>query len=379
MSFLDDLPATPTRPAVDLDRAAGHEPSALCKAEYARLAERYSINPHGLTNYAEECRRALRLAARRILELVGSDESEAGVVWCANGTEAANLAIAGFPYPQGGGVIAVDAGSHHAVLESARHTGQKVVEFTIDDGGHARGSLPGGATLAALPVVNNENGVIWDGDTSPFPESCHLLLDACQALGKHHVPWRESRAAMAILSGRKLGGPATGACLVYRKEVRLTPLIHGGGQQDGLVSGTVDTVSMLLFTAAAEEACAREKESLARTTALNRMLRDGIRMTTNDKCVFFSPETASPYILYFAIPGYEGALVARLLAKGHGILVGTGSACTAESGETSRLLRSRGVPDGLARGAIRASLAPDSTEEDVRAFLAALPAVLGSY
>ncbi|MCQ2396154.1 MAG: aminotransferase class V-fold PLP-dependent enzyme [Lentisphaeria bacterium] len=367
------------RVPIDLDRAAGHVPNAFCMAMYPNVAAKYSRNPHGLTCYAEECRRALNMAERRILELVGTSPEEAFVIWCPNGTTALNLALRGIELPDAS-PLAIDIGGHHALVNTARSLGREVDGFLLDDGGAIAQRLPSECALVGLSMVNNETGVVWNGARDAMPSKAVLLVDACQCFGKHPIPWNLAHIDLLVLSGRKIGAPASSACLVCRKGVPLkTALVVGGGQQRGLLSGTVDTVNALLFAAVAEEACGNMDAALERVGALNKRLREGLVRLGCGKWPFFSPESASPYILYFAIPNYQGALVARLLAAEHGILVGTGSACTAESNETSALLKAKGVPDAQARSAIRVSLSPESTADDIDALLAALPQVLKDY
>lgn len=383
MSFLlDELPPRLPEP-VDLDRAAGHTPSVLCRRQYAVLAERYSRNPHGLTCYAEENRRSLKLAERAILQAAGAREQDTAVVWCANGTEALNLALRGFDFGGRQGALAWDRGGHKGLTATAQSLGVPLRGFLLDDQGRIPFSPGDGddpaPVLAALSLVNNETGVLWDGDRSGLPAGCRVLLDACQGFGKHPLPWERAHVDMMVLSSRKVGGPATGAALLHRRDLKLKGLLTGGGQQEGLLSGTVDVVSCLLFAAVAQEVCQKAVDSLARVTALNRQLREGLQRLGCGAWPLFSPEDASPYILYFAIPGHQGALVARLLAAHHRILVGSGSACNAESNETSPLLQARGVPEDLARGAIRVSLAPESTSAEITAFLDALAQVLWEY
>ncbi len=384
--FLDALPPRLPEP-IDLDRAAGHTPSIFCREHYAALAERYSRNPHGLTCYAEENRRALKLAERTILQAVGAREQDTALIWCANGTEALNLALRGFDFTVQRGALAWDRGGHKALTATAKALGVPLRGFLLDDQGHIQFSPGEGGegdpalapSLAALSLVNNETGVLWDGDRTMLPTGCRVLLDACQALGKHPLPWERAPVDMMVLSSRKVGGPATGAALLYRRDLKLKGLLTGGGQQGGLLSGTVDVVSCLLFAAAAQEACKNSSSALEHVSALNRQLREGLLRLGKGAWPLFSPENASPYILYFAIPGYQGALVARLLAAHHHILVGAGSACNAESNETSPLLQAHGVPDDLARAALRISLAPETTTEEIEALLEALSAVIKEY
>ena len=364
-----------------LDCAAGVPPLPELAAEYPVLTQRFGLNPHGLTCYAEEGRRALLDAERRLLSLCGATCAEAGVVWCATGTEAANLALRGFPWKHADAPLAIDLGAHPAMRETARALrGHPLQGFLVQPDGslkfHASSTLPPPA-LAALSLVNNETGVIWNGDRTALPHDCAVALDACQAFGKHPLPWKASD--LLILSSRKLGGPATGAALVYRKSLRLNPIITGGGQQDGLRSGTLDTASILLFVKAAELACAQREHAWTAVSKLNRMLREGIARLGKGAWPIFSPETASPYICYFAIPGYEGAIVARALAEKYHIIIGTGSACSAESRHTSPLLHEMGVTDGLARSALRVSFSSHTTPDELERLLDALPEILADY
>lgn len=365
-----------------LDCAAGVPMLPALADEYPILVQQYGWNPHGLTCYAEDARRVLLSAERRLLALCGTTPSEAGVVWCATGTEAANLALRGFPWKTAEAPIALDLGAHPALRETAKALRTHPLQgFLVQPDGmvhftsQATPETP--PALAALSLVNNETGVVWNGDRDAFPTGCAIVLDACQAFGKHPLPWHA--ADLLILSSRKLGGPATGAALVYRKSLRLNPIITGGGQQNGLRSGTLDTVSILLFVKAAELACKNQRQSWTNASALNHTLRHAIAQLGQGRWPIFSPETASPYICYFAIPGYEGAIIARTLAEKYGIIIGTGSACSAESNHTSPLLKALGVSDDLARCALRVSFSAHTTPDDLARLLKVLPQVLKEY
>lgn len=347
-------------------------------AEYPRLAQKYGLNPHGLTCYAEDARRAILDAEQRLLALCGTTPAETGVIWCVNGTEAANLALRGFPWKHDSAPLAIDLGAHPALLQTAQSlTSHPRHEFLVEPDGALSPPPPEECALIALSAVNNETGVRWNWTRPRRAPNAAVLVDACQAFGKHPLQW--ASADLLILSSRKIGGPATGAALLYRRNLHLRPVITGGGQQDGVCDGTLDTIGILLFVKAAENACARQAAALETVTALNRELRSGLGHLGHGKWPVFSPPDASPYICYFAIPGYEGAIIARALAEKYGVVIGTGSACSAESRKTSPLLKAQGVPDELARAALRVSFSARSTSADLRAFLTALPEVLRGY
>lgn len=358
-----------------LDHAAGEPVRPQLAARYAEYAARYCHNPHGLTCYSERSRRALLDARERLLEAAQIPSGEAEVVWCASGTEAVNLALRGYCWKDPRGAIAADAAAHPALRNTAADLGGHPVEFFLP----SRNAQMPRAELAAISLVNNETGAIWMGGWRH--PGTRLFLDAAQAFGKIPIPWQRGQVDMLAISGRKIGALPSSAALIVRRATigALRPVLTGGGQQHGWRSGTVDVPSAVLFADAAQLAAAECEAAGRRTAALNRRLRDGINELGQGQWPIFSPPDASPYILAFAIPGFEGALITRILAQDCGIVVGAGSACSAESHETSPALRASGVADALARGMIRVSFGAENTPEDVEALLQALPQVLKNY
>lgn len=346
-------------------------------AKYPALTRELGYNPHGGTIYAEYCRRAVLGAERQLLAAAGIPEQEAAIIWCANATEAANLALRGFAKNYAGAMrIALDLGAHPALTETARDLDAEVDGFVVGPHGKLSRMLRPGTALAALSMVNHETGVMWRAERDDFPPGTCVLLDASQGFGKHPLPWRA--ADMVIISSRKIGGPAAVAALIVRRGVQLQPVITGGGQQSGVRAGTLDAVSCVLFAEAASLACQEAPAALTKIAALNHELRAGIAAAGQGRWPCLSPEDASPYICTFAIPGCEGAIISRTLAE-RGILVGTGSACSAESPKTSDVLAAFGVSEELARETLRVSFGHDSTPEELRMLLEVLPAVVRNY
>ncbi|HOG51559.1 MAG TPA: aminotransferase class V-fold PLP-dependent enzyme, partial [Lentisphaeria bacterium] len=206
-----------------------------------------------------------------------------------------------------------------------------------------------------------------------------LLVDAAQSFGRCDIPWREAGIDLLALSARKLGGPAAVGALVCRLEIVLQPLLHGGGQQRGVRSGTLDTVGILLFADAAEEACAQRSVSSAQAADLASRLWEGLATGGFPTWQRLSPAAGDPHIAAWSFPGYEGAVLMRMLAERHGILIATGSACSAESGKTSYVLAAMGHDQAVARGALRVSFGWNSKTADVEALLQALTAALAAY
>ncbi|NMA46411.1 MAG: aminotransferase class V-fold PLP-dependent enzyme [Lentisphaerae bacterium] len=372
------------KPAIYLDHAAG----TPCFDELLERARRYHrdfvVNPHGGSCFAEFCRRAIIKAEERLLACIGSNPDEASVIWTSGGTEALNLAVQGFvcrPEQE----IHCEAGAHAAMLvpfQARLKRGQPGKVLPLTPQGQVLLDLQQPPALLALSHVNNETGAIQDlaacrrhiGD-----KRTALLVDAAQSLGKCPIPWQAASIDLLAISGRKIGGPQAVGALVVRRGHALTPQLLGGGQQRGMRSGTVDTIGVLLFADAAEMACAAMPVLQRQHQALSRRLHEGLTRLERYRCRLLSPPGAAPHIAMLAFEGYEGAIIMRLLAEREQILVGTGSACSAESKELSHVLKAMAVPEKIARGAIRVSLGPRTSAQDIDALLAALERVLARY
>ena len=241
----------------------------------------------------------------------------------------------------------------------------------------------GQAALVAVTHVNNETGAIadlarfrvWMQEYAP---RAVLVVDAAQSFGRQRIPWQTAQIDALVVSARKIGGPAGVAALVVRRGLRLEPVLYGGGQQGNLRSGTVDVVGVVEAGQAARLVAAGREAEAARIGTLNAFLRQRLGAWTCPALRLLSPPGASPWILTFAVPGYEGAILMRLLAE-RGIVVATGSACSAESGKTSHVLRAMGVPDALARCVLRVSFGRHTTAECLEVFLHGLRQVVDAY
>lgn len=365
-----------------LDYAASGLVRQEIAERYAEYCREFSMNPHGGTMQSEKCRRMIMEAERRLLGCLGIRDQEAHVIWTSGGTEALNLAIHG--YGVGGASLFVDGAAHPAMLRPCDARGN-CQRLNIDKHGHV--VLPEGETLPdalwCICHVNNESGAVQDltalrRDIDRKGGGC-LLVDAAQSFGKMPIEWRSAKVDMLAVSSRKIGGPASIGALVMRKGIQLRPLILGGGQQGGLRSGTMDTVGIMMFADAAEMAFAESEKDLQNIRHLNEMLWDRLASFDKYRLVRLSPQDGSPYIASFAFNGFEGAVLKRILAQDEDIVISTGSACSAESGELSHVFKGMGFDDTTVRGALRVSFGHDSQEGDVIAFLAGLKRTLANY
>jgi len=357
------------------------------------LARRTFFNPHAANKFSEDVRRACLRAADRLLDCLAIPGHSADVLWTSGGTEANNLGCIGCLRGLAPETWAVESTAHPSVLEPccryAHGKSDCCRKLEVDADGNiilprieSRLVAPG---FAAVLHVNNETGVVQDLSAirqwmNRHAPRSRLFVDAAQSFGKLDIPWRRARIDLLAVSGRKIGGPPAVGALIRRKDVPLMPLFFGGGQQSALRPGTLDVAGILGFVQAAEIAFSRQASFMDRAYRLNARLRQELRDRigrTTSVCIL-SPSGAVPYILTIALPGYEGAVIVRALAE-QGVVVGAGSACSAESAEPSRVLTAMGVPERTARGALRISLGWASSMADIDAFVDALHQALIEY
>lgn len=376
-------------PEVFLDHAAGTPPLPGVLAAEARLRRGCLVNPHSTTCFGAECQRQLHLAEQRVLTALGVPPDDMRVVWTSGGTEALNLAVHGV---LANGVCAecqVDAAAHAAMLEPAemlaREHGRRFSRLPVAPSGGI--DIPefeaASRPLVGITHVNNETGAVQDlaqirHQLDAGQSAAVLLVDALQSAGKIALPWSASRPDLIALGGRKFGGPCGVGALLIRRGLKLAPLMHGGGQQGGLRPGTVDTVGAMLFADALGQCCVGMAANRRHVEELRRHLLGELAARVTFAVTALSPEASSPYITCLILHGFEGAVVMRLLAES-GIVVGSGSACSAESAAGSHVLRAMGLDAAASRGALRVSFSYDSTGDEVTRFVGGLQKTLTEY
>ena len=352
-------------------------------------------NPSSLHGSGRAARRVVEEARETAAAALGARPSE--VVWTSGGTEADNLAVKGLfwarrTHDPSRRRILVSAVEHHAVLDPAfwmaEHAGAELVLLPVDADGvlvvdALREELERhGAQAALLSVMwaNNEVGALQPLDevvalARRFGVPVHA--DAVQAVGQVPVDFGASGLDAMTVSGHKVGGPGGAGALVARRGLELTPVLHGGGQERGVRSGTLDAPLLASFAAALDEAVRRRPEHAARVGALRDDLVAGVRAAVPDAVLRGPADTARrlPANAHFTFPGCEGDSLLYLLDSA-GVEASTGSACQAGVPRPSHVLLAMGVDEDDARGALRFSLGHTSTTADVDAALAALPGVV---
>ncbi len=199
--------------------------------------------------------------------------------------------------------------------------------------------------------------------------------DAVQAVGAVPVDFAASGVDALTLTGHKVGGPYGVGALVVRRELEVTPLVHGGGQERDIRSGTIDTPAIAGLAAAVELSVNKQADHAARVSALRDDLVAGILAAVPDAILNGDPEHRLPGNAHLTFPGCEGDSLLMLL-DARGIECSTGSACSAGVPQASHVLLAMGHTDADARGSLRFSLGHTSTTADVEAVLAAIGPVV---
>jgi cysteine desulfurase len=375
-----------------LDHAATTPMLAEALDAYVAAAREVG-NPSSLHAPGRHARRLVEESRERIAAALGARPSE--VVFTSGGTESDNLAVKGIFWarrsadPRRTRVVA-SAVEHHAVLDPVdwlvEHEGAEVTWLPVDASGRldpaqlAEVLAEHGDEIAVVTAMwaNNEVGTI-----QPIAALAALAADAgvpfhtdaVQAVGAVPVDFAASGAAALTLTGHKLGGPVGVGALLLGRDVVCTPILHGGGQERDVRSGTLDTPGVVAFAVAVEAAVKSQQEYAARVGALRDDLAARIRQAVPDAVPNGDPDNRLPGNAHFSFPGCEGDAL-LLLLDAQEIACSTGSACSAGVAQPSHVLIALGADNDRARSSLRFTLGHTSTKADVDALLTALPAVV---
>jgi cysteine desulfurase len=378
--YLDHAATTPIRP----------EARDAWLREHARVGNPASIHAHG-----QVARAALESARERLARNLGAQAIE--VVLTSGGTESINLAIKGFwwarnPHPAAPARprILTTRAEHHATLDAVEwlvaHQGAEV-EFVpvdelgrIDPGALERMLADDAERIAVISLLHANNEV---GTLQPVAEvgalgrryGVPVHVDAVASLGHVDVDLRGWGVQAVSVSAHKVGGPVGVGALAVSRDAQLEALVHGGGQQRGLRSGTQDVAGAAAFAAALEAACAPDER--ARLAALRDELIAEVRNAIPEARLRGAdpqdePDGRLANNAHFTFPGAQGDSLLFLLDMAQ-LSASTGSACQAGIPEPSHVLLAMGDDEATARGALRFTLGWDTTRDDVAALVAALP------
>lgn len=375
MAYLDHAATTPMlREALDAYTATARELG----------------NPSSLHAPGRCARRRVEEARERVAAVLGARPSE--VIFTGGGTESDNLAVKGIFWsrraadPRRTRVVASEI-EHHAVLDTVHwlveHEGAAVTWLPVD----ATGRIQVEALRAACEEYRDEIAVVstmWAnnevGTVQPVPDLATIAAeygipfhtDAIQAIGQVPVDYATAGCSALSVTGHKLGGPVGTGALLLCRNIECTPLLHGGGQERDVRSGTVDVAGVTAFAVAVELAVKRQQEHAAHLAALRDDLVARVRAAVPDAVYNGSETDRLPGNAHFSFPGCEGDAL-LLLLDAQGIACSTGSACSAGVAQPSHVLLAMGADRLLARSSLRFTLGHTSTSAEVDALVAALP------
>ncbi|MDQ2847156.1 MAG: cysteine desulfurase [Actinomycetota bacterium] len=398
MAYLDHAATTPVLPVVAAAVAA---------------AMTIGGNPSSLHGSGRRARRRVEESRESIAAALGAHPTE--VLFTSGGTESDNLAVTGLFRARVAADghrrrVLVAATEHHAVLDAVEHlaatAGAEIDWLEVDgdcrvlpesfaaalagDTGRASGcgSGCGSADIALATVMWANNEVGTANDIAAIAAIAHdagipLHTDAVQAAPILVVDFAASGAAALSVAGHKLGGPGGTGLLLLRRDAAVVPLVHGGGQERGLRSGTLDVAGIVGLAAAVDDAVTHRVPRTAEYGRLRGRLVDGILAAVPDAVlsgdvgdtVIAGGPGRLPGLAHFRFPGCESETLLMLLDSA-GVECSAGSACSAGVTRASHVLLAMGLDEPAARSSLRFSLGHTSSDADVDAVLAAIgPAV----
>jgi cysteine desulfurase len=343
-------------------------------------------NPGSLHSKGLEAHEALDSARDRVAAVIGANAME--IIFTGGGTESCNLAIKGFARANKtkGRHIVTQLTEHHAVLDSCialEKEGFDITYLPVDRHGlvspeRLKAAIRQDTILVTIMYANNEIGTV-----QPIAELSRIAhergvafhTDACQAGGQLDVNVQRLGADMMTLNGSKIYGPKGVGMLYLKRGIKLEPVIHGGGQEGGLRSGTENVPGIIGFAKALELAQAERDVESKRLTGLRDRLIEGIIERVPKSFLNGHPTQRLSNNVNVSILDIEGeAMILHL--NDAGICASTGSACTSRSLEPSHVIRAIGLPYEAAHGSLRFTLGKENTQADVDRILEVLPPIV---
>ncbi|MBP3089032.1 cysteine desulfurase [Corynebacterium sp. sy017] len=352
-------------------------------AKQAWLEAASAVNPASQYTSGRKARSIVDNAREDIAAVLGCEPIE--VIFTASGTEANNIGVIGQWLARTGGQggrIITSAIEHPAVLTSAQYAqkfGAIHEELAVSPHGIVThfDALDTPADVAACMWANNETGAL-----QPVTEvieraqqtNTPVHIDAVQVAGKIPINFQELGATTLAASGHKFGGPRSGGILLARRSPAPAAIIHGGGQERGIRSGTVDAATASALAAALIEATQEIDVQHRHLSALRTQLKEAIT-TQIDDVIFHTPENSLASHLYMSFPGAEGDSLIMLL-DAQGIEASTGSACHNGVNRPSSVLLAAGIDPATARSTLRLTMGYTTTQADIHALIAVLPDIV---
>ena len=337
-----------------------------------------SGNPTSRHAFGRSARDAIEYARTQVAQACGAYANQ--VIFTGSGTEANNFAVKGMATSQPVSQILSSAIEHPCVsrpafaMQTLGYTSQPIAVNSLGkvDLTQLKNQLKTPTGLVSVMLANNETGVVQDiADIAQLARTSGALMhtDAVQGLGKIDVNFADLNVHAMTVSSHKIHGPQGAAALILDKRVDIQPLLHGGGQERGLRSGTENVAAIVGFGLACELAANNLATYQGHTQALRDQFEQGLASL---KVTIFGKQVARlSNTSFFAVNDIEGETLVMALDR-QGYAVASGSACSSDSTEPSHVLLAMGIHADIARGAVRVSFSAQNTAQQVADFLATL-------
>ena len=346
-------------------------------------------NASSLHSAGRSVRKDLEAAREEIAKAIDCAPSE--VIFTATGTEANNLAIKGLYWKaikEGKNLIITSTFEHHAVMDPilwlAEHEGAKVIEIDVDKNGMVdldklkQVVIDNKGKIAFISIMhsNNEVGTLQDiAQIVKIAGDIPVHSDCVQSFGKVELSFKELGLTAATISAHKIGGPLGVAALILKRGLDIEPILHGGGQERDIRSGTFNAPSILAFAAAATESASQFKERSVVVRKLKQSLIEVVKKNVSDAWVNGDQANSLPGIVSITFPrsDSEGLL---LLLDSEGIACSTGSACSAGVQRPSHVLLAMGLSEDETTSTLRFSLSHSNTIAEIEKLGAVIASVV---
>ncbi len=370
-----------------LDNAATTKVREEVKNEMLKYFDVVYGNPGSFHGKGLDAKDAIEDARERVSKLINAKPKE--IIFTGGGTESINLALKGLAkaMKSKGNHIITNKIEHHAVLNSCeyleKYEGCEVTYLDVDEYGmvnpkDVEKAIKPNTILITIMYANNEIGTI-----NPIEEigkiarknNIYFHTDACQAAGYCDLDVEKLNLDMMTINGSKMYGPKGVGMLYARTGIQLIPLIHGGGQERNLRSGTENVSGIMGFAKAFELAQSEKDEEVLRLTKLRDKLVNGIVENIPKTFLNGHPTKRLPNNANVTILDIEGEALTLYLNE-YGIYTSTGSACTSQTLDPSHVVIATGLPYEAAHGSIRFTLGRETTEDDINKVLEVLPGIV---
>jgi cysteine desulfurase len=339
-------------------------------------------NPSSLHTEGRSTRKDVEDARESIARAVGCQASE--VIFTGSGTEANNAAVKGLYWHSDKKVILISSIEHHAVMDPAHwlaeHEGAEIVEIPVTASGvididflkEVIEKRKNEIALISVMHSNNETGVIQPiADVVKIAGDIPVHCDAVQSFTKVPLSFSELGLFAMTISGHKVGGPLGIGALILRRAVEIPPLLHGGGQERDIRSGTLNAPSIVALAAAVEA----DLYDAKKVEALRDSFEAGVTALRPDAVINGKGADRLPGISNITFPGTQSDSL-LLLMDSEKVSCSTGAACTAGVHRPSHVLMAMGLTDVVSQSSLRFSFGATNTAADVEFALSVLPTVI---